>query len=268
MIHKHCTCDLLYFYLRHRLISIISFCVFAFYFLFFFSDPPLSEEDIPAGLWLCHSCRMTQIQKQQNDLRTSNSIENIRCSVDKTISKNNTRPSTPNSIKSQINGNGNCSRKSSISNLNGDLLEKEIKIELISLTNGTKNDNVIENSDNVEFTNGENSEMHSDNVVPFELDENITNVIKYEQIDVDKPVNDVENEKNKSDELKEEEKVKVKANGKDMETKDEEEEKTAACVRSSLEELVRAASLLNPKQFELPREMTIFPKFPGDEKSI
>lgn len=36
--------------------------------------------------------------------------------------------------------------------------------------------------------------------------------------------------------------------------------------KSPFERLIRAASILNPRQFELPRELTIFPQFPGDEK--
>lgn len=34
-----------------------------------------------------------------------------------------------------------------------------------------------------------------------------------------------------------------------------------------LDELIKAASILNPKQFELPREMNIYPQFPGNDKS-
>lgn len=37
-------------------------------------------------------------------------------------------------------------------------------------------------------------------------------------------------------------------------------------LRTSLDQLIYAASIMNPKQFELPREMNIFPKFPGDDK--
>lgn len=33
-----------------------------------------------------------------------------------------------------------------------------------------------------------------------------------------------------------------------------------------LDELIRAAAILNPRQFELPRELSIFVKFPGDDK--
>lgn len=38
-------------------------------------------------------------------------------------------------------------------------------------------------------------------------------------------------------------------------------------LKSPLDELIKAATILNPRQFELPRELAIFPQFPGDEKS-
>lgn len=36
---------------------------------------------------------------------------------------------------------------------------------------------------------------------------------------------------------------------------------------TSLDELIRAASIMNPRQFELPREMEIYDQFPGTDKS-
>lgn len=36
---------------------------------------------------------------------------------------------------------------------------------------------------------------------------------------------------------------------------------------TALDELIKAASILNPRQFELPREMNIYPQFPGNDKS-
>lgn len=41
---------------------------------------------------------------------------------------------------------------------------------------------------------------------------------------------------------------------------------SSANLRTSLDQLIYAASIMNPKQFELPREMNIYPKFPGDDK--
>lgn len=35
-----------------------------------------------------------------------------------------------------------------------------------------------------------------------------------------------------------------------------------------MDELIRAAALMNPRQFELPREMSIFVQFPGTDRSI
>lgn len=38
-------------------------------------------------------------------------------------------------------------------------------------------------------------------------------------------------------------------------------------IKNPFDVLIEAASILNPRQFELPRQMNIFPQFPGDEKS-
>lgn len=43
-------------------------------------------------------------------------------------------------------------------------------------------------------------------------------------------------------------------------------DESSANLRTSLDQLIYAASIMNPKQFELPREMNIYPKFPGDDK--
>lgn len=37
--------------------------------------------------------------------------------------------------------------------------------------------------------------------------------------------------------------------------------------KSPFDELIKAAAILNPRQFELPRNMNIFVQFPGDDKS-
>lgn len=46
----------------------------------------------------------------------------------------------------------------------------------------------------------------------------------------------------------------------------ETDDETTTDFKSPFDELIRAASILNPRQFELPRELTIYPQFPGDEK--
>lgn len=38
-------------------------------------------------------------------------------------------------------------------------------------------------------------------------------------------------------------------------------------VKTPFEELIHAASIMNPRVFELPREMNIFTQFPGDDRS-
>lgn len=38
-------------------------------------------------------------------------------------------------------------------------------------------------------------------------------------------------------------------------------------IKSPFDELIKAAAILNPRQFELPRNMNIFVQFPGGDKS-
>lgn len=172
---------------------------------------------------MCHLCRMTHIQKQ-TDIRSS-----ISGDAAKEL-KATSRPATPSGNKPhQITTNGNGSRKSSVSEPSHGL-DRDIKTELISLTNGAS-----ERSDKSEITNGV-AEKVADEAAPVAAaaDESVAEAVKCEEAAAE----------------------------------EEGDEAGASDLRSSLGELVRAASILNPKQFELPRELIIFPKFPGDEKGI
>ena len=37
--------------------------MFIFPFLYPFSDPPLEEDDIPRGEWVCHRCKVAPIKE-------------------------------------------------------------------------------------------------------------------------------------------------------------------------------------------------------------
>lgn len=41
------------------------------------SDPPLSEEDIPSGQWLCHSCRMSKLSQPPASSSKASSVERV-----------------------------------------------------------------------------------------------------------------------------------------------------------------------------------------------
>ncbi|XP_055388987.1 PHD finger protein 12 [Condylostylus longicornis] len=60
-------------------------------------DPPLTEEDIPNGQWLCHNCRMT--------LKVNSTSTSKANSVDRTLTakvdSDNSRPNTPNALHEQ-----------------------------------------------------------------------------------------------------------------------------------------------------------------------
>lgn len=53
----------------------------------------------------------------------------------------------------------------------------------------------------------------------------------------------------------------------DLDDESEESAVAAAKAVQGLNELIRAASILNPKQFELPRELNMFVQFPGSDRS-
>lgn len=61
--------------------------------IFFFSDPPLEEEDIPKGEWLCHSCKYVKKQTSVPALRNKRSIS-TPISSDSSISSLNGKMST------------------------------------------------------------------------------------------------------------------------------------------------------------------------------
>lgn len=68
---------------------------------------------------------------------------------------------------------------------------------------------------------------------------------------------------------KEKEKVSEKPATDTLKPKEKEDEQPTeeAKILTPFEELVRAATIMNPKVFELPREMSIFSQFPGEDKS-
>lgn len=80
------------------------------------------------------------------------------------------------------------------------------------------------------------------------------------EIDIDNGSNSKMNVENYSEE-------KTVQNDDDVVEKEEEKEEEAVVdLKTPLDDLIKAASILNPRQFELPRELAIFPQFPGDDK--
>lgn len=307
------------------------------------SDPPLSEEDIPSGLWLCHMCQMLQKQRPTNASKvvsndsnfTQNEIQQFRDS----------RPSTPlnsdgviNAAKIRLCHKRSSSRVSSSSD-NSSSCDREIKAK-ISRSNSEQCSNGAEMIDSCENTativdskecDEQQSELKEE--VPVQIDSSAHLV---DTTDVEQPREDIseqsvfeiiannspevaeateveptiesqeectpkgeENidltESNVDTEIETEEKSTETESDKgieeEIETKMETNSETESIIngekmdvessdenqvengnedevnfKSPLDDLIRAATILNPRQFELPRELAIFPQFPGDEK--
>lgn len=224
------------------------------------SDPPLNEEDIPVGLWLCHTCRITRDLNKTNAKWRINSIENDLLQIDQ---MDKSRPGTPDVIaKIQMSHKRSTSRVSSCSELSNENTQEKY----------VKNHSNFTNSDVITIENGCNG------VATTEKCENLNE--KRASVDVN-DTNQCEKEteieqktcaadETTSIEMSNKNDVEIETeiqsiNGKT--TEDIETENATDCVRSSLDALIKAATILNPKQFQLPRELNIFPRFPGDEKS-
>lgn len=278
--------------------------------LYIYSDPPLSEEDIPAGLWLCHMCQM--LQKQ----RTTNVTKGILNEDDTTQNENqkfkDSRPSTPNSSdggKQRTSHKRYVSRVSSCSE-NSLSSDRDINVKISrsiseQYSNGTESNDNYENTATNISNKGENDEqtpfvdvtanvnvIQSDDTVAIASTEVITELKKpamesnthaaainnensseinnMEQKEESQIENLPKIEDNNSEKVNENDKTNVDA--KDTNENDGTEEtvqngdENVVDLKTPLDELIRAASILNPRQFELPRELNIFPQFPGDEK--
>lgn len=264
-----------------------------------FSDPPLEEEDIPAGLWLCHMCQMLQKQRTSNAMRAiSNDDETVQHEIQKL---KESRPSTPitsdgviNAAKVRLNQKRSLSRVSSSSE-NSSSSDRDIKAK-ISRSNSEQNSNgadvveIIENTaTNVDDKDTE--ELKCIEIVESEMKleaANETNDSKKSNEESDEKVvvieiteNAAENvddahqkEESQDENTPEVESVELEKDSESIDADDSaektvqsnEEEANEVNLKTPLDELIRAASIMNPRQFELPRELNIFPQFPGDER--
>lgn len=146
--------------------------------MFLFSDPPLTEEDIPNGQWLCHNCRMTL--KTTNTSSKASSVERVTSIT--SAAAVTSRPNTP-----------------------SDLELIPLKIRNLRKRSNSRASLCSEYSSTEKYLS--------------KLPVGIQRALDPNK----KP--------------------------------------------TPLDELIKAASILNPRQFELPRELEIHTQFPGNDKS-
>ncbi|XP_031626083.1 PHD finger protein 12 [Contarinia nasturtii] len=261
-------------------------------------DPPLSEEDIPAGLWLCHMCTMLQKQRTTNATMMMNN-ENQKFK--------DSRPSTPNSSdgsKQRAVPKRYASRVSSCSE-NSLSSDRDINMKISrSISERYSNGTVpTDNYENIPTNISEKGE--SDEQTPFVEVTATTEVVQSDETgtapltevitELEEPTKDTddtqivaifndnssemenmehkqesqaENTSNILDNCSENDtdKLNVDVDNDDKEKTVQNGDENVVDLKTPLDELIRAASILNPRQFELPRELNIFPRFPGDEK--
>lgn len=148
------------------------------------SDPPLSEEDIPNGQWLCHNCRMTL---KPSSSSKSGSVER---STSKTLESDHSRPNTPASE-----------------------IDSTLPIKIRNLRKRSSSHISNSSESGAAVTAEKNATTNANKLTP--------GVAK--ALDPNKKV-------------------------------------------TPLEELIKAASIMNPKQFELPRDLELNHQFPGSDK--
>lgn len=209
------------------------------------SDPPLSEEDIPSGLWLCHTCRTTQQMQKTNAKSRVNSIEQDLVQMEQI-----SRPSTPDSsdvtlsaAKMRLMHKRSTSRVSSCSDLSTST-EREAK----RLPPASSTPPLLPPPPPLPSTSAQKS--NADNGINgvasnVKIGAKMNNGIVADDDATEEILSHNENAKN---------------NG------ERQNDESSTNLRTSLDQLIYAASIMNPKQFELPREMNIYPKFPGDDK--
>lgn len=162
------------------------------------SDPPLYEEDIPEGLWLCHNCRMTQTPVASTSAATS--------TVDTTQAGNETATASTDTASVPVQMPPTDTETAAAATVL--LIAKKLKSQR------SRSNSRISNCSDSSGTDKKPPVVPPVVVAP-----------------------------------------------KIIATADPKRKPTP------LDELIRAASIMNPRQFELPREMEIYDQFPGTDKS-
>lgn len=298
--------------------------------LYLISDPPLSEQDIPIGLWLCHHCRSTQSTNQKIPIKKSGSVssDSNNMELKRRNSEQISRPATPNgselnAVKLRLNQKRSVSRSSSLSRAssisdNGSNQDKEKPKEskepidpatpVVETSNEEKEKPIagsVEMIESEQNTNVENKENEKEEKKEEEKKEEekrkeekkVEDNEEKEKEEVKMDIDNVE-ENNKNEEKlgsKEEPTIEQelkepkitenvivnnvienenKSTGGSENIADDnkeignEEQSSEPFTTSAFDELIRAAAIMNPRQFELPREYNFYTKFPGDDRGI
>lgn len=238
------------------------------------------------------------IESEKSDSMDGTSVEtNSNVEIDTNMDKNelisNTEIATQNADQELLEQKLLEEETTDSSCKEADVVEIKNKEEVDTVCDGA-------NMNTAEINHKENHENLERNDIEESIDKSDNN--KYEdgsETDIgnknDCEINTNDNHKNNVDELKDhkvkdnEEKLEGDEVMNEIEVKTAnagEEERSTAHIAENIEDdksseiddeiydaenpfeaLIQAAAILNPRQFKLPREMSVFPQFPGDEKS-
>lgn len=226
-------------------------------------DPPLSEGEIPAGLWLCHNCRMKKkLEDEQKEILpkmpvVASTSGNLSKQTSKTDSSTNASRSASPAPELQNKILQITCRKNSDSSL----------IEAAACATTTINENPTSSS--IEMT--QNNAINI--VVEDEASQSnkTSDASEYRENSESSDMSEKQKATTSTAELPMQESVVLEPTiviediGMDRELSDDEPIEIEK-VLTPFEELIQAASLLNPRQFELPREMNQTFPFPGSER--
>lgn len=95
--------------------------------IFLCSDPPLSEEDIPAGLWMCHTCTMTQKLRKENTTKVNILEEKLpHIQYRRSVDSRSSTPLLAENARLRLNQKRSLSQASSST----DVMHKELCIKI------------------------------------------------------------------------------------------------------------------------------------------
>ena len=232
-------------------------------------DPPLSQGEIPAGLWLCHNCRMKKkLEEEQKEILSKMPVASCSGYLSKQTSKSdspiNASPSESPAPDLQNTILQSMSRISSESSLNETATAAAATIATTTIIIEKPTSSSIEITPN-NVTGAVIEDEASQSNKTSDASEYRENSESSDVSDKRKATTSIAEEP-VPEPVETEPTVVLEDDVVERELSETDEPIEIAKVWTPFEELIQAASLLNPRQFELPRELNRTFPFPGSER--
>lgn len=231
-------------------------------------DPPLSQGEIPAGIWLCHNCRMKKkLEEEQKEILSKMPVVASTSGIlskqtSKTDSSTNVSRSVSPAPDVQNTISQSMSRRSSVSSLNE--AASAATTTTILIERPTTSSTVIAPNDVTQIVIEDEASQSNKTSDASEYRENSesSDMSERQKATTSTAIEPIQ----EPIPVALEPIVVIENNVMEEESSENEEPIEIAKVWTPFEELIQAASLLNPRQFELPRELNRTFPFPGSER--